>query len=235
MKKQSDEVHILPLQDLLELAKIVNVQAVLAGWWGVDGNDLAKSRHDRESVVTGKRLMIASEVIEALGEYRDKAGEFDPTRFVLLGATSNTHVSSDGGGAATGRPYNQIATDYRELASAYDRKVFTAKPEGFLIELADVFIRILDLAAALGETREIISAYDATLNRLKLGPVVDNPHDIPGCLSALLEALYETGIYEALEVLLGWCAERDWPLYEAAVAKHAYNKTRPYRHGNKRI
>ena len=31
--------------------------------------------------------------------------------------------------------------------------------------------------------------------------------------------------------ILDTCHQRGWPLAEAIVAKHAYNQTRPYKHG----
>lgn len=231
MKKLSDQIVLPATEDLVAFAREVHVQATLCGWWGTDGNDLAKSNPQRDSVIDGKTLMIASEVIEALEVYRDSSadgGSFDPLRFTV-GAPPVGH------GTIVPRSAEQVAAGYTELAAAYRAKTFTAKPEGFLIELADVLIRILDLSLAQGQTSKLVGAMTSLQDLITLGSVVDNPEDIPQSLNSVLSALYTEDIYWALETLIGWCAERDWPLLEAARAKHEFNKTRPYRHGNKRV
>ena len=69
---------------------------------------------------------------------------------------------------------------------------------------------------------------------MNLGPIFDDS-DTPSALQTILEAHYVDGYLEAFELLVGWCAENDWPLLETARVKHAYNRTRAFRHGGKRI
>lgn len=225
MKKKLSEKIVLPsAADVTEFAKLVNVQAVMSGWWGVCGDDgtLLHGPVARDRVIAGKCLMITSEVIEALEEYRDGSkGAFQPCKLTF---GSGEHAS-----------WVIVGTDgCPDIASGYESRNITHKPEGFLVELADVFIRQLDLAVQLGETHKLVESLDSLETRMNLGPLFDDS-DIPWALQTILEAHYMDGYLEAFELLVGWCAENDWPLLEMAYVKHAYNKTRAFRHGGKRI
>lgn len=115
-----------------------------------------------------KLALIHGEISEALEELRD-----DPRKL-------DTYINVPGIGALWVEDLEHLkAEQLRDIAIALDcepwqiaAKMQTKKPEGFVVELADAVIRVLDLAGALG---------------------VD--------------------------------------LESAMLAKHDYNKSRPYRHG----
>lgn len=115
-----------------------------------------------------------------------------------------------------------------------------AKPEGFPIELADVFLRLCDLAESLG----------AELDSQRLasyGTPRSNPEQIAECLFFLHRQVSLVPILErdyapervalALNHILAalgrLACSTGVDLLAMAELKHAYNQTRPYRHGGK--
>ena len=122
------------------------------------------------------------------------------------------------------------------------------KPEGFPVEIADALIRLLDAAV------EAKADVDAILNRMDFFPF----EDPPSLLGRLLDLQYEvcllthqwyinledegevvwdleTGEFlaEAVDSLFDVARVAGFDLLEVARRKHAYNATRPHRHGGK--
>ena len=91
---------------LNELAKEVHEIAVSKGFW------------DKERNLSEVLLLIISEVVEALEEYRD------------------------------GRPLTKIEYESKEGVRSRYQSSISEKPVGFPTEVADTFIRMLDMCAA---------------------------------------------------------------------------------------
>lgn len=124
------------------------------------------------------------------------------------------------------------------------------KPEGFPIEMADAFIRVLDLMGALTSSgingwnfsdlnsSEIESA--KPLIRIRtLGPDVGGHcfqilRTIVACYDMDLEILKHNYLPYVLEAIEQACLDLNIDLVEAVTLKTAYNATRPYRHGGLR-
>jgi NTP pyrophosphatase (non-canonical NTP hydrolase) len=137
-----------------ELQSQVHKTALEHGWWPLIVT--SKNIIDFEQVNIPEKLMLmVSELGEALEFYRDDVGMLGPVYWL---SESNEWVNDK---------EKEINKTIEALAST--------KPDGFWVEIADVIIRILDLAGA----------YDIDMEEL-------------------------------------------------VKLKHAYNKTRPYRHGGKK-
>ena len=174
--------------DLNDLQTRVHQNAVAKGWW--DSGD----RPWREV-----RILIVSEVAEALEEYR-------------AGRMSVWHAEP--------RP---------------DSRASFVKPEGFPIELADAAIRLLDYAGRCGfewDEDDVTYIIDGNAEGV--------PEGIPDQLDRLAEHLYcndheQFGtIWQALSSCFDVALRNGIDLLAAIELKHAYNVTRPYRHGGKR-
>jgi len=119
------------------------------------------------------------------------------------------------------------------------------KPEGFPIEMADAFIRVLDLMGALtssGINGWDFSGYDSDkpLIRIRtLGPDVGGHcfqvlRTIVACYDLDLEVLNHKFLPYVLMSIEQACLDLNVDLVEAVTLKTAYNSTRPYRHGGLR-
>lgn len=123
------------------------------------------------------------------------------------------------------------------------------KPEGVWVELADVVLRVADL---LGYIETMISTKDDTFTKL-YGDVLEAMRNIKGSFGEFIDYLHMlvaeaskendadsddgtvfTFVYLLMNVYAK--AEVDGIDLDGIVErKHAYNVTRPYRHGNKRL
>ena len=113
------------------------------------------------------------------------------------------------------------------------------KPEGFFVEIADAAIRLLDWAQTLG------LEWDGDDEQFVLQGHVDVPHGFLKMnpaeqIDVVTAILHDDGQFEDDSLVwLGLSAcfalanahERD--LFDHIDLKHAYNETRPYRHGGK--
>lgn len=173
--------------NLIELRDAIHANAVAKGWWDTD-------RPWGEI-----RILIVSEIAEALEEYR--AGRM-AIRYEVPSGTVQMDFS--------GPP---------------------AKPEGFPVELADAAIRILDYAGRKGWELGVGG-----------GTAVNG---IPEQLDDVVACLYEANGHHsgspsdeacemALTSLFVIAEAQGIDLLAAMRLKHAYNLTRPPRHGGKR-
>lgn len=114
------------------------------------------------------------------------------------------------------------------------------KPEGFSIEMADAYIRILDLAGALQVRPEFHAFKDDIASERSFSGLM---MEITKALSKVSRVAQERGfrsysflaaISASLHLVELVCLQVGIDLAEAIKTKAAYNKTRPYRHGNKK-
>ena len=136
-----------------------------------------------------------------------------------------------------------------------------AKPEGIAVELIDGIIRIFDLFGAMGyecegmkniggitEEVKMLKRYDAmleTYSALELPVLVallqrtvcESVFTCPGNgydsvdYQKFIEPL---DLLRAVTIAVLWMLSRDVDVEKVLMEKHEYNKSRPYRHGNKK-
>lgn len=186
-------------------------------------NELAKAVHenavahgwwDEERSFAEIVALIHSELSEALEEYRSGKP------FVYFAIET---IQRDG------KVIPEIRTDYG------DGNYTGEKPEGIVVELADVIIRILDYCGKRG--LDIEEAAEG--RRIMAFDKITLPELVTECHCLLSKAYKEE---EARSLYFAWCInliafwvkENGGDLDEAIVLKHEYNKTRPYRHGGKK-
>ena len=138
-----------------------------------------------------------------------------------------------------------IHSEWSEALEAYrdDEALLwgtVGKPEGIAVELIDGCIRIMDFAAHEGiELTEhcIEDNTEYTLPKFVYG--------LHYCVSALGDIISKNGewfckeeaagwLSRAVNEVFNWIAHRGLDPMEIMKKKHAYNKTRPYRHGGKK-
>lgn len=135
-----------------------------------------------------------------------------------------------------------VATELAEAFEIYrDGKGFddvwtegTAKPEGFSVEMADAYIRVLDLMGA----KQLVPL-DIDIVTDGREPMVGRLFMVPlKLLSNCCSTVSDRGLGEGLSTILahieGMSRELKFDLRSAVKQKMAYNETRPYRHGNKK-
>lgn len=104
-----------------------------------------------------------------------------------------------------------------------------AKPCGLPSEIADVVIRTLDTVEAFGLQCDPIEAGD-------LGPVKDTSALTAGYRLNCMHTLVCKGAFtQLIELCYDMAWHYDIDLDAAVQLKHAYNTTRPHRHGGKAL
>jgi hypothetical protein len=166
---------------LADLQARIHANAVAKGWWPTD-------RSWPEI-----RILIVSEIAEALEEYR--AGR--------MAVWFNNASISAAGTAPPG-----------------------SKPEGFPVEIADAAIRLLDYAGRRGWTLEMRRMTGADTVPEQLDEAVD-------ALYAYAEDGEHWACDEALSYLFAIAEVHGFDLLATIELKHAFNETRPHRHGGK--
>ena len=120
---------------------------------------------------------------------------------------------------------SEALEDYRNKNMTLSIK--NKKPCGFGSELADIAIRLHDLSEALEQRNSKLSGIEPIPDMLCL-------------LHSVISSIYDQGsdskplISYALDILKSIANESHINLEEMIKIKHEYNKTRPYRHGNKK-
>lgn len=202
--------------DLNVFAKEVHRNAVAHGWW--------ETERDPLEIIA----LIHSEWSEALEEFR-------------AGRPMIWFECADGVEAALqGCGINGVCEETHLCAY---RK---SKPEGIAVELIDGCIRILDLIGYIGIelkngdygelTNTIRRVYKfKNIKQLPFPMFITNCHFMTAKAGESHSQLRE--MVSFLEVTIGqvfcWIEEQGLNPRNLMIQKHEYNKTRPYRHGNK--
>jgi len=99
-----------------------------------------------------------------------------------------------------------------------------SKPMGIAVELVDGVLRILDAACEQDDLERV----------LQEPPDIDFYQDLPALVTLLHE--HTALCYEqyCIADVCCWIKEQGLDPFRLMREKHEYNKTRPYRHGNKR-
>ena len=203
-----------------ELAKEVHENAVAHGWW------------DDEREAPEIIALIHSEWSEALEEAR--AGR--PIAYIIV------HYGWQGD------PHEAIVERGQDGKYMYCGKEYSGKPEGVAVELIDGCIRILDYMGKLeadlqedGRASEVEGLYtDANVAKVpeKLPELVAALH-IYTAGSMMTRSFHDLSIPDIFPLLEGMAAALSWVKKQGLdplailLEKHAYNKTRPYKHGKK--
>lgn len=201
--------------NLNRFASDVHQNAVAHGWW------------DEERSPGTIRALFHAELSEALEEYRAH-------RPMLWHECQNTLD-----------PCMQDGCD-----DWFDGKCelneLDPKPEGIAVELMDFVIRVLDYLCRTEYTfpqtmcePETLAAWSVDDFQMDMeGGVVDL--DLPDLVDvlhseiALSDVMHnETYLVTAIGLAFAWLAKRGVDPVGILTEKHEYNKTRPYKHGNK--
>lgn len=210
--------------DLNEFIKEVHENAVAHGWWD-DERDI------REPIA-----LIHSEWSEALEEYRaDRPMVWTACEAPIEIGSVCTCMARNG--FCEHETCTQSEVGYKH-----------PKPEGIAIELIDGCIRILDLfgkyeRSVEGGSIEGMARY-ASINNPQLDGNTSVPKLVAGLHSITARALERTltigntrrgiaPLVTALGVVFHWLIEKGYDPAKLMLAKHEYNKTRPYKHGKK--
>lgn len=120
-----------------------------------------------------------------------------------------------------------------------DRHIIDGKPEGLVVELADVVIRCLDYLATRSGALDGIG-YKRTVGESVVKCAFMPPETMINGLFDMHQALSRTGVTNADRIwyclgdVFSVAKKFDLDLASAIVAKIEYNATRPYRHGGKK-
>ncbi len=116
-------------------------------------------------------------------------------------------------------------------------KAKSKKPCGVAVELADCILRIMDTLAAERVNIDSILCLGLNCPPNDLAAVIAKCH-------ALVSKAYMVGgvengfldpLLDCIELILDWAAQNGVDMESVLRAKHEYNKTRPCRHGGKKL
>ena len=210
--------------ELSELQKVAHAIARDKGWW------------DQERTFGDLIALIHSELSEALEAYRERGLE-----------TWSTLRMDEGAGPITLSSISDLDTLKARLGEAA-----LEKPEGVASELADVVIRVADLAEFYGANVDPATAVrdrpslEANINlaaKLSFGHWISMLHWFTATAFeecawfAPSERTFEwvESLGELIYGVQAMAAHYNIDLDVAIAAKMAYNRTRPYRHGGKKL
>ena len=196
---------------LNEWAAEIHANACDKGWW------------DEPRTVDEVASLIHSEWSEALEEFR--AG-----RPMVWGDICTGEIT-DGNVVMTKR-----VTGYGVV-----RQHPNCKPEGIAVELVDGCIRILDYLATIvpqdaPDRWRWCAAIDAEDAHMPLPSLIERLHSMVVHAYDLDPDRLEPGTLRgAIIIVAGWLKAHSIDIEEIMELKHTYNKTRPYKHGGKRL
>ncbi len=201
-----------------DLKVAIHQNAVEHGWW------------EKDRSIAGILALIHSEISEALEKYRD--------------GKQMVYCESSSKGCETAQtiPLGDIETPC-VFCSSPDQK-----PEGIAVELADVLIRILDYCGYMGYdvVSDIHAAEDSAICEIKnwftdtnrFDEYINLLHDDICFVSNFSKVEYAEkyigiGFGQTIIHVVAWLCDHEINVHQVILMKHEYNKTRPYRHGNK--
>lgn len=177
-------------------------------------NAVAHGWWDEERSYAEIIALIHSELSEALEEYRNHK----PDIYYVVDMEQDN-----------GQVVPCIRTDWGD--GSFDEE----KPEGVAVELADTVIRILDYCGRKGiKIVETLETRRAAFDTYTLPELIAECH----CLLSMAYhdiALSRQCFAECISIIDYWCENHGINLETTVRLKHVYNKTRPYRHGGKKI
>lgn len=204
------------IMNLDKIAREVHALAIEKGWWISVLSNTTPPRGNIAERDVGELLMLAvSELGEAMEEIRKP--DFEPE--LIYYAISE-----------------KVRIRHPPTFSIPD------KPEGFPIEIADCVIRLLDTCCALDI--ELQDRYEAS--RWAIGFISQTlpigSHLMKAVADLSQAFLLESPAFPGFALKVADCIARldrlsearDIDLGAAIMLKHQFNKTRPFRHGNKR-
>jgi hypothetical protein len=110
----------------------------------------------------------------------------------------------------------------------------SGKPEGLPSEVADVVIRVLDYICG-----RVSSNGDASIDELQFVTatlqMTEVEDDYGGAVNEVLLDMFKFQPKYIIDLCKLISQLFKFDLYEEVLQKHRYNKTRPYRHGNKTL
>lgn len=195
---------------LKQVADDIHQNAVDHGWW--------EKERSKEEIFA----LIHSELSEAVEEVRKGT----PPMYVKKWRTNSDEC--------------EFEFDIIMTIDGYVEYHFGKKPEGELIELADVIIRILDYLSQLVNGFEFYEEIKAnnikSINKqYKFG--IEKYVEYHSIVSEIFasEIMDEIAGMSLLIKLIEHISGIEWglDLWDAVYIKHEYNKTRPYKHGGK--
>lgn len=194
-----------------EFAKEVHAVAVEKGWW-----DKPVSFDD-----------VICDCLVHLGRAYEQYRRGRPNRYHLCVASGDKRNPCEWD---LGKPCplatGELACEHRD-----------PKPEGVAVELADCVLRLLDYLATTDADNWNIYPINIGADDLFLSFVVDSTIDL--CAARIEERHGEKNGMLAMKFfigkILGWAAQNNIDLEAILRAKHEYNKTRPCRHGGKKL
>lgn len=186
-------------------------------------------------------LLFCSEISEALEDYRNNKP--------LTEIYYEVKIKEDDGSTSKSIATPAQLVELKKLDSKYGRgrEFLDAKPCGIPIELADLVIRICQFAGSAGQGKDLDLAYSNT----KPEELEDTAFDtilaeVTVMLSEHYQAIsspYITASVEevsdilasALHFVFRLSDAHKIDLWEAIDEKEAYNRTRPIKHGGKKV
>lgn len=192
--------------NLTEFSKEVHQNAVAHGWWDED-------RSFEECVV-----LMHCEVSEAVEEYRNGK----PMLYYECPSHDTRTTCPD---------------KYDGCQHGKNKGCQQRKPEGIAVELIDCLIRILDWCGKedIDVARMYLNCNHNTICNHNFIPIASKLHNLL-CYSNINYSSYRyESLFYAIRLISGWLETQyvDWQ--EIMLIKHEYNKTRPYKHGGKKI
>ena len=214
----------MPAMPIKEIIKEIHANAVAHGWW--DGE------RDYEEIYA----LIHSEWSEALEEYRTG----NPDRWFACKKGHVVDKCTD--------PDRQLCVEPSQIPCQH----LDAKPEGICVELIDGVIRIMDYLGKTGGAQEY-NAEPATYYFAMEGPegeewtrdveswslprLINELHSETFAACALRREkesdLEAEALLQAATLVWTWVGGQGLDPAPLLAEKHAYNLTRPYKHGKK--
>lgn len=216
------------------------------GWWR--DNERADGTFELPTAVSvlAKLMLVVSELSEAVEEAR-KPG-FDPLEIYYVKGADEMALAGTKDGYRVPWPTHEgkLILDVRGIDVMGGQ--FRRKPEGFGVEIGDAVIRIFDLCGATNVDAELMNKERPVAGATSTAILGEGTPD--AVLAALMHIVIDLGrtaehVMNGLQVefaveitnlahkICNVAGDMHIDIQEIIELKHDYNKSRPYRHGNK--